>query len=111
MSDIEKEIDFKAEQRIRTVSYNNLLNQLYQKGNPLLNLLGEPSGRSFDYYVLYGMPKKRKRIPRVEKYGSLPEIVHLPTGWEQPSEQFVQLEEAKEIQVKIEWRKISKKWK
>ncbi|KAL2490816.1 Uncharacterized protein Adt_26444 [Abeliophyllum distichum] len=56
MTDIEEEIDLEAERRIRRISYNNLLKQLYQEGNPVVGLLGEPSGRSFDYYVLYATP-------------------------------------------------------
>ncbi|KAL2504005.1 hypothetical protein Adt_19626 [Abeliophyllum distichum] len=84
MTDIEEEIDLEAEQRIRRVSYNNLLRHIYQEGNLVVGLLGEPSGRSFNYYVLYGMPTRKKRVSRAEKYGSPPEIVLPPTGWEEP---------------------------
>ncbi|KAL2466302.1 hypothetical protein Adt_42153 [Abeliophyllum distichum] len=50
MRDIEEEFDLEAEQRIRRLLYNNLLKQLYQEGNTVAGLLGEPSGRSFDYF-------------------------------------------------------------
>ncbi|KAL2491133.1 putative retroelement [Abeliophyllum distichum] len=46
-----------------------------------VDLLGEPSGRSFDYYVLYGTPKRKVRVLRFEKYGSPPIILSPPTGW------------------------------
>ncbi|KAL2518097.1 hypothetical protein Adt_14344 [Abeliophyllum distichum] len=66
MTYIEEDIDLEVERRI----YSNLLKQLYQEGNPVADLLGKPSGQSFDYYVLYGMPKRKKIIPRTEKYRS-----------------------------------------
>ncbi|KAL2498205.1 hypothetical protein Adt_23755 [Abeliophyllum distichum] len=62
MTDIEEEIDMEIERRIRRVSYNNLLKQLYQEGNPVVGILGEPLRRSFDYYVLYGMTTRKKRV-------------------------------------------------
>ncbi|KAL2474281.1 hypothetical protein Adt_35017 [Abeliophyllum distichum] len=49
MTDIEEEIDMETERRRRTVSYNNLLKQLYQESVREVDLLGESSGRSFDY--------------------------------------------------------------
>ncbi|KAL2491203.1 Uncharacterized protein Adt_26831 [Abeliophyllum distichum] len=61
MTCIEEEIDLEAERRIRRVSYNNLLGQLYQEGNPVVGLLDEPFGRSFNYYVLYGTPTMKKK--------------------------------------------------
>ncbi|KAL2486670.1 hypothetical protein Adt_31426 [Abeliophyllum distichum] len=81
--DIQDEIDLEAESRIRRVSYNNLLGQLYQEGNLVVGLLGEPYGRSFDYYVLYGMPTKKKMVHRAEKYGLPPKIVLPPTSWKE----------------------------
>ncbi|KAL2497943.1 Uncharacterized protein Adt_23493 [Abeliophyllum distichum] len=97
MTDVEEKIDVEAERRIRRVSHNNLLRQLYQEGNPIVGFLGEPSRRSFDYYVLYGMPTRKKKVPRDEKYGSPPDIVPPPMGWEELLGDFIQLEEAKEI--------------
>ncbi|KAL2497841.1 putative retroelement [Abeliophyllum distichum] len=85
MTDIEEEIDLEIERRIRRVLYNNLLKQLYQEGNPVVGLLGKPSRRSFDYYVLNGMPTRKKRVPQIEKYGLPPVIMHPPTGWKEPS--------------------------
>ncbi|KAL2480328.1 Uncharacterized protein Adt_33294 [Abeliophyllum distichum] len=81
MTDIEEEIDMETEGRKRGVSYNNLLKQLYQEGVREVDLLGEPSGRSFDYYVLYGTPKRKVRVPHFEKYGSPPTILPPPTCW------------------------------
>ncbi|KAL2486833.1 hypothetical protein Adt_31589 [Abeliophyllum distichum] len=80
VTDIEEEIDLEAEQRIKGISYNNLLKQLYQESNPVIGLLGEPSERSFDYYVLYRTPTRKKRVPRSEKYGSPLVIMLPPTG-------------------------------
>ncbi|KAL2486850.1 Uncharacterized protein Adt_31606 [Abeliophyllum distichum] len=45
MTDIEEEIDLEAVRRIRRVSYNNLLEQLFQEGNLVVGLLDEPSGQ------------------------------------------------------------------
>ncbi|KAL2471290.1 hypothetical protein Adt_39426 [Abeliophyllum distichum] len=81
MTDIEEEIDMETKGIRRGVSYNNLLKQLYQEGVREVDLLGEPSGRFFDYYVLYGTPKRKVRVPRFEKYGSPPTILPPPTGW------------------------------
>ncbi|CAA3031992.1 uncharacterized protein LOC111401971 isoform X1, partial [Olea europaea subsp. europaea] len=81
MTDIEEEIDLKAERRKRGVSHNTLLKQLHREGVREADLLGEPSGHFFDYYVLYGTPKRKKRVPRSEKYGSPPRIMSPPTGW------------------------------
>ncbi|KAL2457705.1 hypothetical protein Adt_46255 [Abeliophyllum distichum] len=92
---IEEEIDLDAEQRIRGVSYNNILKHLYQEGNPVKGLLGEPSGRSFDYYVLYGMLTRKKMVPRIEKYGSPPIIVPPFTSWKEPLRDIIQFEEVK----------------
>ncbi|KAL2506801.1 hypothetical protein Adt_22422 [Abeliophyllum distichum] len=80
------------------VLYNNLFKQLYQEGNPAVDLLGEPFGRSFDYYVLYGTSTRKKRVPCAGKYGPHLEIVSPSIGLEEPSEDFMQLEEAKEIE-------------
>ncbi|KAL2542256.1 hypothetical protein Adt_03234 [Abeliophyllum distichum] len=80
MADIEEENDLETERRIRRVSYNNLLKQLYQEGNLVVGLLGEPSRRLFNYYVLYGTPTKKKRVPEIYKYGSPPIIMPPPTG-------------------------------
>ncbi|KAL2526955.1 hypothetical protein Adt_12009 [Abeliophyllum distichum] len=74
MTDIEEEIDLETERRIRGVSHN-LLKQLYQEGVQEVDLLGESSGRSLDYYVLYGTPKRKVRVPHFEKYGSPPKIL------------------------------------
>ncbi|KAL2497873.1 Retrotrans gag domain-containing protein [Abeliophyllum distichum] len=93
MTDIEEEIDLETEQRIKRVSYKNLLKQLYQEGNPVVGLLGEPSRRSFKYYVLYGTPTRKKRVPRIEKYGLPPVIVPPLTGWEKPSMDIGQFKE------------------
>ncbi|KAL2532398.1 hypothetical protein Adt_05749 [Abeliophyllum distichum] len=46
-----------------------------------VDLLGEPSRHSFDYYVLYGTHKRKVRVPRSEKYGSPPRILPSPMGW------------------------------
>ncbi|CAI9786863.1 unnamed protein product [Fraxinus pennsylvanica] len=46
-----------------------------------VDLLGKPSGRSFDYYVLNGTLKRKRRVPRSEKYGLPPRILPPPTGW------------------------------
>ncbi|KAL2526902.1 Uncharacterized protein Adt_11956 [Abeliophyllum distichum] len=70
MTDIEEEIDLEMERRRMGVSHNNLLKQLYQEGVQEVDLLGESSGRSFDYYVLNGTPKRKVRVRRFEKYGS-----------------------------------------
>ncbi|KAL2505043.1 hypothetical protein Adt_20664 [Abeliophyllum distichum] len=68
MTDIKEEIDLEIEKRRRSgVSHNNLLKQLYQEGVREVDLLGESYGRSFDYYVLYGTPKRKVRVPRFEK--------------------------------------------
>ncbi|KAL2466170.1 Uncharacterized protein Adt_42021 [Abeliophyllum distichum] len=95
MTDIEEEIDLEAERRIRRISYNNLLKQLYQEGNPMVGLLGEPLGRLFDYYVLYGMATRKKMVLRSEKYESPPVIMLPPTVWEEPSMDMVQFEKIK----------------
>ena len=86
LTDVEEEIDLESERRKRGVSYNKLLKQLYQEGVREVDLLGEPSGRSFDYYVLYGTPKRKMRVPRSEKYGPPPMIFPPPTGWQEVSD-------------------------
>ncbi|KAL2527087.1 Uncharacterized protein Adt_12141 [Abeliophyllum distichum] len=78
MTDIEEEIDLETERRRMGVSHNNLLKQLYQEGVREVDLLGESSGRSFDYYVLYGTPKRKVRVLRFEKYISPPRILPSP---------------------------------
>ncbi|KAL2532812.1 hypothetical protein Adt_06163 [Abeliophyllum distichum] len=80
MIGIEDEIDLEAERRVRRVSYNNLLGKLYQECKLVVGLLDEPYGRSFDYYVLYRTPTRKKMVPRAEKYGSPLEIVPLSMG-------------------------------
>ncbi|KAL2527800.1 hypothetical protein Adt_12854 [Abeliophyllum distichum] len=97
MTDIEKEIDLEVGRRIKGILYNNILIQLYQEGNPVIGFLGELSRRSFDYYVLYKTPTRKKMVPRNEKYGSPPIILPPPIGWEEPSEDIVQIEKAKGI--------------
>ncbi|CAI9776006.1 unnamed protein product [Fraxinus pennsylvanica] len=103
MTDIEEVIDLEAERKRIEVSRNTLLKQLQQEGVREVDLLGEPFGRSFDYYVLYGTPKRKKRVPPSEKYGSPPRILP-PTGWitkeEALKESTEEIQEA-EIQCKI----------
>ncbi|KAL2526602.1 Retrotrans gag domain-containing protein [Abeliophyllum distichum] len=95
ITNIEEEIDLETERRIRRVSYNNLLKQLYQEGNPMVGLLGKPMKRSFDYYILYRMPTKKKKVPLIEKYGLPHVIVPPPMGWKEPSMDVVQFEKLK----------------
>ncbi|CAA2968873.1 Hypothetical predicted protein [Olea europaea subsp. europaea] len=122
MTDIEEEIDLEAERRKRGVSHNTLLKQLYREGVRKVDLLGEPSGRSFNYYVLYGTPKRKNRVPRSEKYGSPPIIMPPPTGWITEKEALGN--NKKEIQRKLSatyctltyhkriiQQRISRKWK
>ncbi|KAL2526959.1 Uncharacterized protein Adt_12013 [Abeliophyllum distichum] len=78
------------------VSHNNLLKQLYQEGVQEVDLLGESSGRSFDYYVLNGTPKRKVRVRRFEKYGSPLKILPTPAGWVTGEE--VQEESDREVQ-------------
>ncbi|KAL2532877.1 hypothetical protein Adt_06228 [Abeliophyllum distichum] len=84
MTNIDEEIDLEVERRIKRVLYINLLKQIYKEGNPVIDLLDEQSGRLFDYYVLYGTPKRRKIVPCTEKYGLTPEIVPSSTDGEEP---------------------------
>ncbi|KAL2497336.1 hypothetical protein Adt_22886 [Abeliophyllum distichum] len=44
MTGIEKAIDLEVEQRVMEILYNSLLKQLYQEGNPVVDLLGELFG-------------------------------------------------------------------
>ncbi|KAL2497797.1 Uncharacterized protein Adt_23347 [Abeliophyllum distichum] len=97
MTDTDEDIDLEAERMVRIISYNNLLKQLYQEGNPVVDLLGDTFGRSFDYYVLYKTLKRKKRVPCTKKYGPPLEIVPPPTGCEEFSEDFMQIKEVKEV--------------
>lgn len=100
MTDIEEE-----KRKKRGVSRNKLLKQLHQEGVREVDLLGEPSGRSYDFYVIYGMPKRRVKVPRSEKYGSPPRILPPPTGWiaeEEVSDENDQPEKAQEVVVQCE---------
>ncbi|KAL2531903.1 hypothetical protein Adt_05254 [Abeliophyllum distichum] len=84
MTDIEEEIDLEAEQQ-----------SIHQEGNSVMGLLGKPFGRSFNYYVLYGTPTRKKIVPQSKKYRSPPIIVPLYTGWKDPSRDIIQFEEVK----------------
>lgn len=81
MTDIEEEIDLEVERRKMGVSHNTLLKQLHREGVREVDLLGEPIRRSFDYHVLYETPKRKRIVPRFEKYGSPPRILPPPIRW------------------------------
>ncbi|KAK1424368.1 hypothetical protein QVD17_19697 [Tagetes erecta] len=51
------------------------LKQRYEAGDPIVGLLGEPSGK-FDYYVLYGDSKPKPKPP---KPSPPPPLKHPPT--------------------------------
>ncbi|CAA3006188.1 Hypothetical predicted protein [Olea europaea subsp. europaea] len=73
MMDIEEEIDLEAERRKREILHNILLKQLHREGVREVDLLGKPSGRSFDYYVLYGTPKGKRDFLALKSMDHLPE--------------------------------------